>query len=152
MDITALSEVLDQIEDRALVHHGYTDYMRDYEVVVHMTADPRTGIPPAHLRYLFRYCVEARCETSLEPWLWKESLDDRLIDHGTAEGLDGYVWGVKWQNVERIRVLPTSDTAHRWARELGIDFHAVRIELNAHDLSLVFSDLEITELPGDWEK
>jgi len=152
MDITALSEVLDQIEDRALVHHGFTDYMRDYEVVVYMTADPRTGVPPAHLRYLFRYCVEARCETSLDPRLWKESLDDRLIDHATADGLDGYVWGVKCQNVERIQVLPQSDTAGRWARELGIDFHAVRVELNAHDLSLVFSDLEITELPAAWEK
>ena len=152
MDITALAEALDDIDDRALVHHGYTDYMRDYEVVVYMTADPRTGIPPAHLRYLFRYCVAARCETSLPPWLWQESLADRLIDHETADGLDGYVWGVKWQNVEKTQLLPESDTARRWAGELGIDFHEVRIELNAHDLSLVFSDLEITELPADWEK
>ncbi|WP_443063609.1 YxiG-like protein [Streptomyces sp. NBC_00663] len=52
MDITALAEALDRIEDRAVVHHGCTDCMRDYEVVVHMTADPRTGVPPAHLRHL----------------------------------------------------------------------------------------------------
>ncbi|WP_456238052.1 YxiG-like protein [Micromonospora auratinigra] len=34
--------------------------MRDYEVIVHATADPCTGIAPVYLRYLFRYCVEAR--------------------------------------------------------------------------------------------
>ncbi|MFE0648748.1 hypothetical protein ACFVZH_09205 [Streptomyces sp. NPDC059534] len=39
--------------------------MRDYEVIVYATADPRTGIKPSHVRYLFRYCVEARCETSV---------------------------------------------------------------------------------------
>ncbi|SNX65456.1 hypothetical protein SAMN06272735_7295 [Streptomyces sp. TLI_55] len=152
MDITALSEALDQIEDSAVVHHGFTDYMRDYEVVVHVTADPRTGVLPAHLRYLFRYCVAARCETSLEPWLWQKSLDDRLIDHATADGLDGWVWGVKWANLERAQVLPESDAARWWAGELGIDFHAVRIETQVHDLDLVFSELEITELPAAWKK
>ncbi|MCW8378778.1 YxiG-like protein [Streptomyces justiciae] len=152
MDITALAEALDQIEDSAVVHHGFTDYLRDYEVVVYVTAAPSTGIPPAHLRCLFRYCVEARCETSMVPWLWQKSLDDRLIDHETADGLDGWVWGVKWANLETARVLPESDAARRWAGELGIDFHAVRIETQVHDLSLVFSDLQITELPADWEK
>ncbi|OPG09540.1 hypothetical protein B1R27_05520 [Streptomyces sp. GKU 895] len=152
MDITALSEALDQIEDGAVVHHGFTDYLRDYEVVVYMTADPTTSIPPAHLRYLFRYCVAARCETSLVPRVWQKSLDDRLIDHATADGLDGWVWGVKWANLERARVLPESDAARRWADELGIDLHTVRIETQVHDLDLVFSELEITELPASWEK
>ena len=152
MDTTALAEALDQIEDHAVVHHGYTDYQRDYEVVVHMTADPRTGIPPVHLRYLFRYCVAAHCETGLFPWLWQKSLDDRLIDHETADGRDGWVWGTKWANLDKARVLPESDATRRWAGELGIDFHAVRIETQVHDLSLVFSELEITELPADWQK
>jgi len=152
MDITALAEALDQIDHGALVHHGYTDYLRDYEVVVYMTADPRTGILPAHLRYLFRYCVEARCETALPPWLWQESLDDRLLDRETGDGLGGWVWGTKWAGVEKTQVLPQSDATRRWAGELGIDFHTVRIETQVHDFHLVFSDLEITELPPDWEK
>ncbi|NUS11574.1 MAG: hypothetical protein HOY69_09265 [Streptomyces sp.] len=49
-------------------------------------------------------------------------------------------------------MLPESDATRRWADELGIDFHAVRIETQVHHLSLVFSDLEITELPADWQK
>ena len=32
---------------------------------------------------------------------------------------------------------------------MGVDFHEVRFGLNAHDITLVFSDLEITEVePG----
>ncbi|MFE9559895.1 hypothetical protein ACFYM0_02120 [Streptomyces sp. NPDC006487] len=52
MDTAVLEQMLDETFDQAVVHHGYTDYMRDYEVIVHMTAAPRTGIAPSHLRYL----------------------------------------------------------------------------------------------------
>ncbi|MET9833995.1 hypothetical protein ABZ078_32925 [Streptomyces sp. NPDC006385] len=65
MDTAVLEQLLDDVFDQAVVHHGHTAYLRDYEVVIHATADPRTGIEPAYVRYLFRYCVEARCETSL---------------------------------------------------------------------------------------
>jgi hypothetical protein len=36
--------------------------------------------------------------------------------------------------------------ARRWATALGIDFHEVRIQTNAHDLALVFSELHVEEL------
>lgn len=55
MDVAALERALDEAFDHAVVYHGFTDYMRDYEVVVYMTADPTTGITPAYLRYLFLY-------------------------------------------------------------------------------------------------
>lgn len=64
MDAAALQRMLDEVFDQALVHHGFTGYLRDYEVIVHATADPRAGVQPAYLRYLFRHCVEARCEPS----------------------------------------------------------------------------------------
>ncbi|MFB7244319.1 hypothetical protein ACFCYX_17870 [Streptomyces populi] len=95
MDTAVLEQMLDETFDHAVVHHGYTSYMRDYEVVLQVTADPRTGIAPSHLRYLFRYCVEARCETSVSAETWRVSSDDRLIDRETGVDLDGYVWGVK---------------------------------------------------------
>jgi hypothetical protein len=59
MDVPDLQRVLDEMFDHALIYHGYADYMRDYELIVYMAADPRTGIPPAHYRYVFRHCVEA---------------------------------------------------------------------------------------------
>ncbi|MFG2601874.1 hypothetical protein [Streptomyces sp. NPDC048462] len=148
MDTAALEQMLDETFDHAVVHHGYTNYMRDYEVIVHATADPRTGIMPARLRYLFRYCVEARCETSVPAATWRVSLDDRLIDDETGADPDGYVWGVKWHGLyPGAGLLPESEATRRWSNAVGIDFHGVRIETNAHNLTLVFSDLQVTEVP-----
>jgi hypothetical protein len=51
MDAAVLEQALDEIFDQALVYHAFTDYTRDYEVIVYMTADhhrpgtPRTGAP-----------------------------------------------------------------------------------------------------------
>ncbi|ALV35988.1 hypothetical protein [Streptomyces sp. CdTB01] len=148
MDVPDLQRVLDEMFDHALIYHGYADYMRDYEVIVYMAADPSADIPPAHYRYLFRHCVEARCKSSLAPATWQASLDDRLTAHETGKDLDGFVWGVKWQPLcPGATVVPGSEAAARWARAIGIDFHEVRIETNAHDLTLVFSDLQVSEVP-----
>lgn len=148
MDVAELERLLDEAFDHAVVYHGYTDYMRDYEVIVYMTADPRTGIEPAHRRYLFRYCVEARCESSVPPETWRASLDDRLIDHEAGADLDGYVWGVKWHCLyPGASILPESEAARRWSGATGLDFHEVHIETNAHRLTLIFSDLRVSEVP-----
>ncbi|GIG84508.1 YxiG-like protein [Planotetraspora kaengkrachanensis] len=44
-------------------------------------------------------------------------------------------------------VMAESTTADSWAAAIGIEFHEVRIQTNAHDLSLVFSGLDVSELP-----
>ncbi|MFB7830949.1 hypothetical protein [Streptomyces sp. NPDC056056] len=148
MDCAVLQQMLDEAFDHAVVHHGYTNYMRDYEVIVYATAAPDTGIQQAYLRYLFRYCVDARCETSVPAATWRVSLDDRLVDYETGADLDGYVWGVKWHLLyPGAKLLPESEVARRWSRAVGIDFHDVLIESNAHRLTLVFSDLQVTEVP-----
>ncbi|GAA0612019.1 hypothetical protein [Streptomyces crystallinus] len=148
MDTAVLEQLLDETFDHAVVHHGYTNYMRDYEVVVYMTADPSTGVKPSYLRYLFRYCVEARCETSLPAMTWQRSLDDRLTDHESGVDLDGFVWGVKWHPMyPGAKLLPPTDAALRWSHALGIDFHDVLLETNAHRLTLLFSELQVTEVP-----
>ncbi|MFJ8554141.1 YxiG-like protein [Streptomyces sp. NPDC093676] len=147
MDTAVLEQMLDEAFDHAVVHHGYTDYMRDYEVIVYATADPRTGIAPSYLRYLFRYCVEARCVTSVSAQTWQESLDDRLIEHETGVDLGGYVWGVKWHGLyPGAKLLPESEATRRWSKTLGIDFHEVRMETSAHNLTLLFSDLQVSEV------
>jgi hypothetical protein len=148
MEAAVLEQMLDEIFDQAVVYHGYTSYMRDYEVIVHATADPRTGVEPACLQYLFRYCVEARCESSVPPETWRVSLSDRLIDHETGADLDGYVWGVKWHSLyPGAKVLPESEATRRWAQAVGIDFHEVYIETNAQRLTLLLSDLQVSEVP-----
>jgi hypothetical protein len=142
-----VQQLLDDVFDQALIHHGFTDHMRDYELVVHCTADPRTGIGPRSLRYLFETCVHATAATAVSEEVWARSLDDRLIDHRTGVDLDGYVWGVKRQVLyPGTRLVPDSERAEHWSNALGLDFHEVRIGTNGHDLTLVFSDLEVAEV------
>jgi hypothetical protein len=45
------SQRLDDVFDEAVIFRGFADYMRDYEVFIYATADPRTGVSPDHLRY-----------------------------------------------------------------------------------------------------
>jgi hypothetical protein len=147
MDNAVLEQMLDEVFDHAVVHHGYTNYMRDYEVIVFANAAPSSDISPAHLRYLFRHCVEARCETSVSEETWRISLDDRLIDYETGVDLDGFVWGVNWHCLyPGAKLLPESEATRRWSKALGIDFHEIRIETNAHNLTLLFSDLQVSEV------
>ncbi|MEU5485014.1 hypothetical protein AB0H11_47155 [Streptomyces mirabilis] len=89
-----------------------------------------------------------RCETSVPAETWRVSLDDRLIDHETGLDLGGYVWGVKWHCLyPGAKLLPESEATRRWSKALGLDFHEVRIESNAHNLALLFSDLQVSEVP-----
>ncbi|MEV3923022.1 YxiG-like protein [Actinomadura coerulea] len=148
MDAAELQGLLDEVSHQALVYHGFVDYMRDYEVIVRPAGDPVTGVRPAHLRYLFRYCVEARCQTTLSADAWAQSLDDRLTDYRNGVEINGYLWGVKWHALHPgASVVAESKSAEKWAASLGIDFHEVQIETNAHDLTLVFSSLQVSEVP-----
>ncbi|MBE1875389.1 hypothetical protein [Myceligenerans pegani] len=150
MDRHQLQDAFDEIFDQALVFHGYVDYMRDYDLYIYATADPRTGIAPEHLRYRFTHCVRATATTTVRRDVWATSLGDEFTDHLAWERAgepDGYVWGVRWQALyPGIRLLPESDEAARWASELGVPFHTARVETNAHDIELVFSDLRIDQV------
>ncbi len=97
MDRTQIQAAFDEVLDQAIVFHSFTAYMRDYEVIVYATADPRTGIRPEHVRLLFQHCVQVTTRTAVPPDVWRRSLDERLIDYATGVDLDGYVWGVNWQ-------------------------------------------------------
>ncbi|MGO9558650.1 MAG: hypothetical protein ACLPQS_14375 [Acidimicrobiales bacterium] len=142
MESAQLQQHMDNMFDQALVFHGFTEYMRDYELFVFCTADPRTGIEPEHVRFVFKLCVLAEVTSAVPESVWQRSLDDRLIDYETGKDLEGYVWGVKWQVLyPGGRIVADSALADRWSRALGVDFHEVEIGTNGHNLRLVFSDL-----------
>ncbi|GAB3142088.1 hypothetical protein [Microbispora hainanensis] len=150
MDPLKLQEALDQLFDQALLHHGFVNYARDYELVILPMAGPGTELMPPTLRYQFRYCVQANCVTTVPSHTWHESLDDRLTIYETGVTLDGYVWGVNSQTLyPGAELVADSSTARDWAAAVGIDFHEVRIQTNVHDLTLVFSDLRIENIPPE---
>jgi hypothetical protein len=131
--------------DNALIFHSYKDYMRDYELIVEVHVGPA---PQGTYSYLFRYCVEADIRTSLSPHIYRESLDDRLIDHETGKDLEGYVWGVKWSQMYPggWKRNAASQRAATWSEHVGREFHEVVVETNAFLITLVFADLRIEQL------
>ncbi len=150
MNVQQIRRAFDDIFDQALLFHGFTDYMRDYDVFVYATADPMTGIPPDYLRYRFKHCVRATTTSTLTPQTWTRSLDDRLVHVEQSPELDGYVWGVRWQVLyPGAELLPGTEETEAWSTRLGIPFHEAVIKANGHNLSIVFSDLSVDRVkPG----
>jgi hypothetical protein len=153
VDEKELRAALDDVFDQAVVFHGYADYMRDYDVYIYATADPRTGVPTEHLRYRFTHCVRASAWTAVRRDVWPRSLGDEFIDYDEwlrAGEPEGYVWGVKWQGLyPGMKLMPETDETREWAAQLGRPFHEVLMETNGHNLTLVFSDLRVSVVePG----
>ena len=148
VDAGSIQSALDDVFDQAVVYHAFTDYMRDYEVIVLEVSDPRTGMPSMrYLRYLFRYCVEAQAVTAVRSDTWRVSLDDRLLNFSTVGDIAGYVWAVRYQGLyPGAKVVADSSLAAKWKKAIGIAFHEVRFETNGHNLSLVFHDLDVAEI------
>src|ERR671919_25364 len=48
MDRTQIEESFNDVFDEALIFHGFTDYMRDYELILFVVAPPSTGIASEH--------------------------------------------------------------------------------------------------------
>ncbi|GHH74881.1 YxiG-like protein [Promicromonospora soli] len=153
MDEQQIRQAFDEVLDQALVFHGFTDYMRDYDLYIYATADPRTGIEPEHIRYRFTHCVRATVTTTVRRDVWLYSQDDDLIDYDAwieSGEREAYVWGVKWQALyPGMQLIPASPEAQEWSIDMGRPFHEALIETNGHNLSLIFSGLEITKIaPG----
>jgi hypothetical protein len=59
----------------------------------------------------------------------------------------GYTWGVASQELyPGAAIIEESDRAKGWEEQVGIPFYEVRVEANAHDITLVFSDLTVDEV------
>ena len=141
-----IEQAFSDVFDQALLFHSFTDYMRDYEMVF-AAAAPSTGIPPEHLRYRFRNCVFAETSSTVRPEVWNRSLDDALIDFESGVDVDGFAWGIGWQNMyPGARLVDESRRAGEWATRLGLGFHEAQIATEAHLVTLVCSDLEVATI------
>lgn len=147
MDAQRIVDAFDDVFDHALVFHGFTDYMRDYDVFVYVNTDPRTGTSPWHLRYRFTHCVRASVTSTVSPGVWRRSLDERLLDLEKGHELDGYVWGVRYHVLDPgMTLMPGNAETDSWATTTGLPFHEAVIDTNAHRISLVFSDLSVERI------
>lgn len=146
-DAAGIRALLAEVYDHGLLHHAYTPYMRDYELVITASSDPRLGRPVTYLSYLFVNCVEARTVSTVGPAVWRRSLDDELVHPDPERTYDAFVWGVNWQELyPTFDLVDPSDRALRWTADLGIPFHQLQLESNGHEISLVFSGLRVRDV------
>ena len=85
--------------DAAVIRHGFTDYMRDYELII----GARDGPPNTDIhKYQFVGCVEAHYQTRISPDGFVRSLSDQFVyagpDYPNHEEPDGFIWGVRYSN------------------------------------------------------
>ncbi|MFB7368854.1 hypothetical protein ACFC0D_03270 [Streptomyces sp. NPDC056222] len=152
MDAAELEQTLNAISSHAVVCHGYTNNMRDYEIVVRDPADLSAEKEPPHRRYVFRYCIGALCFPTVSPETWKQSLHDSWI---SQEGQDSdaapeeSAGSVAWLRFPCAEVPPPSKLARRWSEALGIKFHDVFLRTSIYRLHLLFSELQVTEVRPD---
>ncbi|WP_285599901.1 hypothetical protein [Kineosporia sp. NBRC 101731] len=144
-----IEQALDDLFDQALVYHGYTDYMRDYEVLVQGSADPGAG--QGYRRYLFRHCPKVSVTSTIGTDVWARSLDEALVHQQTPQSNDVYAWGMRRQALyPGAGRAETSRETKRWSSRLGVPFYEVTLEGNGHELHLLFSDLTVTDLEAGY--
>jgi hypothetical protein len=130
VDESVLKDRLDQLFDNELMFHGFTKYMRDYELIVYQSVAPSSALVARHFRFLFRFCTEAVVRSSVRPDVWTRSTDDQLlVNHHVARDTPGVAWGVQCQILyPGATIIEDSAKAQEWTEQSGIPFHAVRIE------------------------
>lgn len=144
-----IERLLEEMFDCALTYHGYTRYVRDYEMVMYQSVDPnpKYGLVPRHLRFVFRICPEVSVSSLVRPDVWSRSLDDALIhDHDVTSDSAGFIWGVNCQILyPGANVVPDSARAAEWSEKIGIPFREVRVTGNAQEIAVIFSELAVEE-------
>jgi hypothetical protein len=138
--------------DCELMFHGFANYMRDYELFVYQSVDPRSGLAARHLHFVFRFCPEADVRSTLDSGIWARSTDGQLLEtHSVTMDSPGYVWGVRCQTLyPGATIIENSRRAQEWEDRLGIPFHEVQINANAHLITVVFADLSVEEVPAGY--
>ena len=132
--------------DNSILRHGFTTYMRDYQIVAEMFYGENWGV----YTYLFRGCVEAHYESSLPEGAFL--MDDVLLDLERTQSEDapaGFVWGVNSAEAyPGWTYVVGSERAAIWSKKTGLPMHEVMIETNVYKLSLVFNDLVVEKSGG----
>src|SRR5437016_608247 len=111
--------------DVAILYHGFTPFMRDYDVIVE-AGGIRAG------RYRFTHCSEAHLTTRVADKWWLVSWDDRFTDHQrwlAAGEPDGFVWGACWSMAyPGLSYLEDATLAKEWSERFQQPMHEVEIE------------------------
>jgi hypothetical protein len=148
-----VQEKLDQypIFDDALVQHGFTSYMRDYDVITEFGAS-YGGISymAGSYRYRFTHCVVAEVTTTVSVEVWRASWTDEYTNSQRWEAAgapEGYLWCVEYALAYPGLIYEAdAPRAKNWAQRLGKSMHEIVIRTNAYNIRLIFHDVVITQI------
>lgn len=153
IDLAAHDWSTDPLLNAGVIRHGFTSYMRDYDVIVEVSApkpDDSGSYIASRLRYRFTHCVEAHVETTVTPDSWRKSWGDEFIDYEewvAADKPNGYVWGVNWSEAyPGPSCVDASARAGRWTNKLEQPMHEIVIQTNAFLINLICHGLLVNEL------
>lgn len=139
--------------DMAVVEHHFTPYMRDYDIIVDVSAavsDQKRSYVESRYRYRFTHCVLSEVTTAIQDETWADSWADIFFDDDAWEAADcpsGFVWGVCWMNAyPGLSYISDSPAARAWSERLGHSMHEILIETNVHNIRLIFHDVDITKV------
>jgi len=143
----------DRFFDSAIVHHGFSSYLRDYDFIVEVPAlrpDGAGSWIEGRYRYRFTHCVEASSHTALSAETWKASWTDEFTDYNEWERVgnpEGFVWGTEWANAyPGVKRIQPSEVSETWAQQLGQPMHEILIETNAYAVRLVCHAVRVDQL------
>jgi hypothetical protein len=144
----------ESITDAVIFRHGFTDYIRDYEIIV----GARNGPPHTDIhKYQFIGCAEAICSTHLvrtfhEPTsIFGQSLADEFVfsgpDYPEKDDPNGFIWGVRFAEVlSGWAYIENGKRARFWSDAVRRKMHEVYVDTNAYRLELVFADIRYSFL------
>jgi hypothetical protein len=116
-----VSEIQEALErgnlfDAAIVRHGFTPYLRDYDLIAYF------GRGPEDL-YRFSHCPLVEISTAVPDDVWKHSWSDNFIDYSEwlkSGAPDGYVWGICESTVyPGAKYFADSKLAREWMSRWG---------------------------------
>ncbi len=147
-EIATVKDRLSEYEmfDVAIMAHGFTPYMRDYDVLVEAGWQDAQGV----YLYRFTHCPEASVRTRVRDESWHQAWADLFIDYKdflAAGEPDGFVWGVCWSMAyPGLTYIDDSTLAAEWSKRFQKPMHEVTIETEAFHLQIVFHDIIIRKM------
>ena len=131
----------------AILRHGFTDYMRDDEIIV----GARNGPPETDIhKNQFIGCVEAAYQSTSDGWFSKSLSDDLVLsgaDFPEKQNPPGFVWGVRYATAyPGLKYVDDGARAEYWSRKVGRKMHEVLTGTNVYSLRLVFADIRYSFL------
>lgn len=141
---------LEDIYDVAVLRHGFTNYVRDYEIEIEAN-----WIGELAGRYVltFKHCYDLTYETLVNDDLIRESWDDIFTNYELWKKCNepsGFVWGTNWSLAyPGFSSIKDSARAKKWSNRLKKTMIEVLLETNSFRINLIFESSTLRKISDE---